>query len=662
MKSMGRTPERTGSGNDWKTIGTLLPYLWPRESLELRARVVLALMLLAAAKGINVVVPVFYKLAVDALTTPTSAIIAVPVMLLVAYGVARILAQAFGELRDAVFAKVAQRAIRQAGLNTFRHLHALSLRFHMDRKTGGVSRAIERGIHGIEFLLSFMLFNVLPTILEILLVCGILWTLYDFWYALVTFLTIGGYIAWTLIITEWRIKYRRMMNETDEQANTKAIDSLLNYETVKYFNNEEHEARRFDVALKAYEYAAVKSKVTLSMLNIGQGVIIAVGLMLVMVMAGYGVKGGTMTLGDFVLVNSYLIQLFMPLNFLGFVYREIRRSLTDMQTMFGLIEEPAEVADRASARILRIDGGEIAFDAVSFRYDPRRPVLDGISFTVPAGKKLAIVGPSGAGKSTISRLLFRFYDATGGAIRIDGQDIRDVTQQSLRAAIGVVPQDTVLFNDTVFYNIAYGNPRATPAEVEEAARLARIHDFVMAQPDGYQTHVGERGLKLSGGEKQRVAIARTLLKDPRIMLFDEATSALDTHTEREIQASLAEVSANRTTLMIAHRLSTVVDADEILVLEDGRVVERGSPRRPARRGRQIRRHVAAPAGGCPGPRDPGAHGRGRRATGRPRRTRAQQGGGIETRHPNSDNPTAGVAVPIVLSLSTIGRGHPGNPG
>ena len=576
MKSMGRTPERTGSGNDWKTIGTLLPYLWPRESLELRARVVLALMLLAAAKGINVVVPVFYKLAVDALTTPTSAIIAVPVMLLVAYGVARILAQAFGELRDAVFAKVAQRAIRQAGLNTFRHLHALSLRFHMDRKTGGVSRAIERGIHGIEFLLSFMLFNVLPTILEILLVCGILWTLYDFWYALVTFLTIGGYIAWTLIITEWRIKYRRMMNETDEQANTKAIDSLLNYETVKYFNNEEHEARRFDVALKAYEYAAVKSKVTLSMLNIGQGVIIAVGLMLVMVMAGYGVKGGTMTLGDFVLVNSYLIQLFMPLNFLGFVYREIRRSLTDMQTMFGLIEEPAEVADRASARILRIDGGEIAFDAVSFRYDPRRPVLDGISFTVPAGKKLAIVGPSGAGKSTISRLLFRFYDATGGAIRIDGQDIRDVTQQSLRAAIGVVPQDTVLFNDTVFYNIAYGNPRATPAEVEEAARLARIHDFVMAQPDGYQTHVGERGLKLSGGEKQRVAIARTLLKDPRIMLFDEATSALDTHTEREIQASLAEVSANRTTLMIAHRLSTVVDADEILVLEDGRVVERGS--------------------------------------------------------------------------------------
>ena len=576
MKSFGRVPDRTGPSNDWKTIGALLPYLWPRDSLELRARVVLALMLLAAAKGINVVVPVFYKLAVDALTTPSGAIIAVPIMLLVAYGVARILAQAFGELRDAVFAKVAQRAIRQAGLNTFRHLHALSLRFHMDRKTGGVSRAIERGIHGIEFLLSFMLFNVLPTILEILLVCGILWTLYDFWYALVTFLTISGYIAWTLIITEWRIKYRRLMNETDEQANTKAIDSLLNYETVKYFNNEEHEARRFDVALKAYEQAAVKSKVTLSMLNIGQGVIIAGGLMLVMVMAGYGVKGGTMTVGDFVLVNSYLIQLFMPLNFLGFVYREIRRSLTDMQTMFGLIEEPAEVADRISAPVLRVNGGEIAFDDVSFRYDPRRPVLDGVSFTVPAGRKLAIVGPSGAGKSTISRLLFRFYDATGGAVRIDGQDIRDVTQASLRAAIGVVPQDTVLFNDTVFYNIAYGNPRVTPAEVEEAARLARIHDFVMAQPDGYQTHVGERGLKLSGGEKQRVAIARAILKDPKIMLFDEATSALDTHTEREIQASLAEVSANRTTLMIAHRLSTVVDADEILVLEDGRAVERGT--------------------------------------------------------------------------------------
>ena len=576
MKSMGRTPQRTGSGNDWKTIGTLLPYLWPRDSLELRSRVVLALALLAAAKGVNVVVPVFYKLAVDAITAPTGAIIAVPVMLLVAYGVARILAQAFGELRDAVFAKVAQRAIRQAGLRTFRHLHALSLRFHMDRKTGGISRAIERGIHGIEFLLSFMLFNVLPTILEILLVCAILWMLYDFWFALVTFLTIGGYITWTLAITEWRIKYRRLMNETDSEANTRAIDSLLNYETVKYFNNEGHEARRFDSALKAYEHAAIKSKVTLSMLNIGQGVIIAVGLMLVMVMAGNWVKAGTMTVGDFVLVNSYLIQLFMPLNFLGFVYREIRRSLTDMETMFGLIEEPAEVADRAGAAVLRVNGGEIVFDDVSFRYDPRRPVLDGVSFTVPAGKTVAIVGPSGAGKSTISRLLFRFYDATGGAIRIDGQDIRDVTQASLRAAIGVVPQDTVLFNDTVFYNIAYGNPRATPAEVEEAARLARIHDFVMAQPDGYATHVGERGLKLSGGEKQRVAIARAILKDPRIMLFDEATSALDTHTEREIQASLAEVSANRTALMIAHRLSTVVDADEIVVLEQGRIVERGT--------------------------------------------------------------------------------------
>jgi len=579
MKSFGKVPERTGSRNDWQTIGTLLPYLWPRESLELRTRVVLALILLAAAKAINVVVPVFYKLAVDALTTSsgaTGAIVAVPVFLLVAYGVARILAQAFGELRDAVFAKVAQRAIRQAGLNTFRHLHALSLRFHMDRKTGGVSRAIERGIHGIEFLLSFMLFNVLPTILEILLVCAIMWALYDFWYALVTFVTIGGYIAWTLIITEWRIKYRRLMNETDEQANTKAVDSLLNYETVKYFNNEEHEARRFDAALKAYEYAAVKSKVTLSMLNIGQGVAIAGGLMVVMIMAGYGVRAGSMTLGDFVLVNSYLIQLFMPLNFLGFVYREIRRSLTDMQAMFGLIEEPAEVADRAGAPALRVDGGEITFDAVSFRYDPRRPVLDGVSFTVPAGKRLAIVGASGAGKSTISRLLFRFYDATGGAIRIDGQDISEVTQESLRAAIGVVPQDTVLFNNTIFYNVAYGNPRATPAEVEEAARLACIHDFVMAQPDGYQTHVGERGLKLSGGEKQRVAIARAILKNPKIMLFDEATSALDTHTEREIQASLAEVSANRTTLMIAHRLSTVVDADEILVLEDGGVVERGT--------------------------------------------------------------------------------------
>ncbi len=531
---------------------------------------------LVAAKLANVTVPVFYKKAVDALSVETATAVAVPIALLFGYGLVRVMAQTFGELRDAVFAKVAQRAVRQAALKTFEHLHRLSLRFHLDRKTGGISRAIERGVRGIEFLLNFMLFNILPTLFEILLVCGILWTLYSVWFALVTLAAIACYIGWTLIVTEWRLKYRRIMNETDSEAHSRAIDSLLNFETVKYFGNEEHESRRFDNALEAYEEASVKSTASLSMLNIGQGFIISAGLIAIMTMAGYGVAGGTMTIGDFVLVNTYLIQLYMPLNFLGFVYREIKRSLADMEQMFSLLREHAEIEDAADAEPLPVGGGEIVFEDVNFAYDSRREVLRGISFTVPAGRSVAIVGPSGAGKSTISRLLFRFYDVTAGRILIDGRDIRSVTQKSLRAAVGMVPQDTVLFNETVYYNIAYGRPDATPAEVEKAARLARIHDFVMAQPDGYQTAVGERGLKLSGGEKQRVAIARSLLKDPRIMLFDEATSALDTHTEREIQASLAEVSADRTTLMIAHRLSTVVDADEILVFDDGRIVERGS--------------------------------------------------------------------------------------
>jgi ABC-type transport system involved in Fe-S cluster assembly fused permease/ATPase subunit len=475
-----------------------------------------------------------------------------------------------------VFEKVAQRSIRVAGLKTFRHLHALSLRFHLGRKTGGVSRAIERGTKGIEFLLSFMLFNIVPTLLEILMVCGILWGLFSFWFAAVTFATICGYIAWTLAVTEWRTKYRRAMNEADSEAHTKAVDSLLNFETVKYFGNEAHEAGRFERALRGYEKAAVKSQTSLSLLNIGQGAIIAVGLTAVMYMAARGVVARTMTVGDFVLVNTYLIQLYMPLNFLGFVYREIKRSLTDMEEMFLLLDENAEIADAPHARPLSVNGGEVTFEDVTFAYDPRRPVLDKVSFRVPPGRTLAIVGPSGSGKSTISRLLFRFYDVDGGRILIDGQDVRDVTQVSLRAAVGMVPQDTVLFNDTVYYNIAYGRPGATPAEVEQAARLARIHDFVMSQPDGYQATVGERGLKLSGGEKQRVAIARTILKNPRILIFDEATSALDTHTEREIQVSLEEVSADRTTLIIAHRLSTVVHADEIIVLEQGRVVERGT--------------------------------------------------------------------------------------
>ena len=574
MRSRDPAPPKPGPRNDWRTIQTLLPYLWPPGEAGLRFRVVVAMALLTLAKITNVGVPIFYKTAVDALST-NATVLVVPVALLVGYGLARVLAQTFGELRDAVFAKVAQRAIRLAGLKAFKHLHRLSLRFHMDRKTGGVSRAIERGTKGIEFLLTFMLFNVLPTLLEIVMVCAIMWSLYGAAFALVTFATMGAYIAWTLAITEWRIKYRRIMNETDSEANTKAIDSLLNFETVKYFGNEDHEADRFDTSLRNYEAAAVKSKTTLSSLNIGQGAIIAVGVTIVMLMAATGVVDGSMSIGDFVLVNAYLIQLFLPLNFLGFVYREIKRSLTDMETMFELMAENAEVEDASGARPLTLSGGEVVFEDVSFTYDSRRPVLDRVSFTVEAGKTVAIVGPSGAGKSTISRLLFRFYDVTGGRILIDGQDIKDVTQKSVRAAIGMVPQDTVLFNDTIYYNIAYGDPTATPSEIEDAAKMAHIHDFIMSLPDGYSSTVGERGLKLSGGEKQRVAIARTILKNPRLMLFDEATSALDTHTEQEILASLREVSAERTTLTIAHRLSTVIDADEILVLVDGRVTERG---------------------------------------------------------------------------------------
>ncbi|MCZ6721314.1 MAG: ABC transporter ATP-binding protein/permease [Proteobacteria bacterium] len=561
-----------------RAVRALLPYLWPEGALELRVRVVLAMVLLAAAKIVNVYVPILYKQTVDVLTGEgmgTAAVIAVPLFLLVAYGVARILTVVFAELRDAVFAKVAQRAIRTVALQIFRHLHVLTLRYHLERQTGGLSRSIERGTKGIEFLLTFMLFNVLPTLFEISLVCGILWWLYGVWFALVTFVTIASYIGFTLLVTEWRLKYRREMNEMDSEANTKAIDSLLNYETVKYFGNEEHEAQRYDGALRRYERAAVWSKSSLSIVNIGQGVIISVGLCGVMIMAAHGVVGGRMTIGDFVLVNSYLVQLYLPLNFLGFVYREIKNSLTDMDDMFSLFGVEAEIRDRPDASELAVSRGDVEFDRVDFGYDTRRQILKGVSFKVPAGKTLAIVGPSGAGKSTISRLLFRFYDVDGGAVRIDGQDVRDITQRSLRAVIGIVPQDTVLFNDTIFYNIAYGRTGATREEVEEAARLAHIHDFITDQPDGYETTVGERGLKLSGGEKQRVAIARMLLKEPRVLLFDEATSALDSHTEKEIQANLREVSVGHTTLIIAHRLSTVVEADEIVVLEEGRISERG---------------------------------------------------------------------------------------
>lgn len=570
-----RTPQR-GPRNDWKTIRTLVPYLWPPGEAGLRARVVTALAFLGVAKAINVGVPLLYKQAVDALTLqPGATLVMVPLALLLVYGAARIAAGTFAELRDMAFAKVGQRAIRAVGLQVFRHLHGLALRFHLDRQTGGVSRAIERGTKGIEFLLNFMLFNILPTLLEIGLVTLVLAKLYNPAFALVTFVTIAIYIAYTLFVTEWRTKYRRTMNETDSEASTKAIDSLLNFETVKYFGNEEHEAARYDKALARYEQAAVQSKVTLSLLNIGQGAIIAVGLTAVMIMAAQGVADGSMSVGDFVLVNSYLVQLYLPLNFLGFIYREIKQSLTDMEAMFTLLRVNAEISDTPGAAPLAVQGGEVRFENVGFAYDPERPILKGVDFTVPAGHRVAIVGPSGAGKSTISRLLFRFYDVSSGRITIDGQDLRAVTQKSLRDSIGIVPQDTVLFNDTIRYNIAYGRPGAGQEEIERAARLARIHDFVQTLPEGYDTKVGERGLKLSGGEKQRVAIARTILKAPAILLFDEATSALDTGTEKEIQASLREVSQDRTTLIIAHRLSTVVDCDEIIVLEQGRIAERG---------------------------------------------------------------------------------------
>src|SRR5215831_18709677 len=541
-------PRATGRLKDeLRALKSLAPYLWPRDSFELRARVVLALAFLLAGKLVNIYVPLLYKQAIDALT-PGNVVVAVPVALIIAYGLARVMSQGFNELRNAVFAKVGQRAVRQLALTAFRHVHALSLRYHLERRTGGLSRAIERGTAGIDFLLSFMLFNVVPTVFEILLVCAILWRLFNWTFAAVTLATIVLYIGFTFSVTDWRVRFRREMNERNSEANTKAVDGMLNFETVKYFANEEHEAQRYDAALRAYERAAVRSETTLTLLNLGQGTIIATGLVGIMILAARGIAAAEMTVGDFVLVNAYLTQLYTPLNFLGMVYRNIKQSLTDLEQMSALLAVKPEIEDRPGAPALVVGRGAVAFHRVDFRYDPRRPILSDVDFRVSPGAKIAIVGPSGAGKSTIARLLFRFYEVDAGAIEIDGQDLSDVTQESLRRAIGVVPQDTVLFNDTIYYNISYGRPGATRADIEEAARLARIHDFVISQPDGYETIVGERGLKLSGGEKQRVAIARVILKAPKILVFDEATSALDTKTEREIQASLAEVSAGRTTL------------------------------------------------------------------------------------------------------------------
>jgi ATP-binding cassette subfamily B protein len=562
-------PPDPAQRGDWRTVGTLLPYL-----TAYKGRVLFALACLIGAKLANVAVPLVLKQIVDSLTAPQMLVL--PLGLLAAYGAMRLSTTVFTELREFLFAKVTQSAVRTVTLKVFRHLHALSLRFHLARQTGGLTRDVERGTRGISTLISFTLFSILPTLIEISLVSAILIARYDVWFIAITAGALALYIVYTITVTEWRTGFRRTMNELDSRANSRAMDSLLNYETVKYFNNEEFEATRYDESLRRWESAAVKSQTSLSLLNIGQSTIIAITVTLIMWRATLGVVDHTMTIGDLVLVNAFMIQLYIPLNFLGVIYREIKQALADIERMFRLIEENAEVKDAPGAGPLRVTSGEVRFEHVDFSYEPRRQILFDVSFAIPAGRTIAVVGPSGSGKSTLARLLYRFYDVTGGRVTIDGQDLRSVQQTSVRAVIGIVPQDTVLFNDSIEYNIAYGRPGATHEEIVAAARLAQIHDFVASLPDGYQTAVGERGLKLSGGEKQRVAIARAILKNPRILIFDEATSALDSKAEKLIQAELEQISTDRTTLTIAHRLSTIVGADQILVLERGRIVERGT--------------------------------------------------------------------------------------
>ena len=561
----------------WRVIRRVTPYLWPSDKLWVKQRVVLALVMLFVAKIVAVGTPLIYKRAVDALSgagVPDLALGAIG--LTIAYGMARLMTNGFQQLRDVVFAKVGQGALRALALQTFEHIHRLSMRYHISRKTGGLSRIIERGVKGVDFLLRFLLFSIGPLVLELFMIAGILFFLFDVWYLAAVFVTIAFYVWFTFAVTEWRVKLRKQMNDQDTDANQKAIDSLLNFETVKYFGAEAREARRYDSAMELYQVAALKTSYSLAFLNFGQSFLITTGLVVVMVLAAMGVQAGTMTVGDFVLVNAYMIQITMPLNFLGTVYREIRQALVDMGEMFDLLEQPPEVANKDNAQDLKIVGGHVSLRDVHFGYEVERPILKGVDLDVPAGQNVAIVGPSGSGKSTIGRLLFRFYDVTGGTLTIDGQDVRDVTQTSLHDAIGVVPQDTVLFNDTIRYNIAYGKDGASHSEIEDAARAAQIHDFIMALPDGYETTVGERGLKLSGGEKQRVGIARTLLKNPPILLLDEATSALDSGTEHDIQDALARAAEGRTVITIAHRLSTIADADRIVVLADGQIAEQGS--------------------------------------------------------------------------------------